>query len=256
MTDPRQADSNASLPLLSVAMPAYNEQACIEAVVLDHLRVLQSLCAAGEWELLCLDDGSDDGTLAILQALAAEHPGVRVERHERNLGLFESMTDAARLARGRYVYLTASDGQWPADNLARLLSALRQENADVAVAVRDNRASIYTAWRRVVSFFFRLLPRVLFGVDTLDPGSVKLAAREIFAYDLVSRSPFAEAERLIVARARGLKVVAVPALFSHRAGGRASGARWCNITSSLRDVVRCLRRYGLRCRRLRLAARP
>ncbi len=243
--------SSPSRPLLSVAMPAYNEQACIEAVVLDHLRVLQSLAPAGEWELLCLDDGSSDGTGDKLQALARLHPGLRIERHGRNLGLFQSMTDAARLARGRYVYLTASDGQWPAENLARLLAALRAEGADVAVAVRGNRASVYTAWRRAVSFFFELLPRVLFGADTLDPGSVKLAAREVFAYDLVSRSPFAEAERLILARARGLKLVSVPAVFCDRSSGRASGAKWSNITSSLRDVFRCLRRYGLRCRRLR-----
>ncbi|HEV2687400.1 MAG TPA: glycosyltransferase family 2 protein [Bryobacteraceae bacterium] len=229
--------------VLSVVLPAYNEQGSIEQVILDHERVLHTLGGELEdWEIVCLDDASQDQTLSILNRLAPNIPKLRVLRHERNQGIFQSFHDLFAAAHGTHVYLTASDGQWPAENLAKMLPALRN-GADLVVGVRGNRNEIYSASRRVVSYLFNLMPRLLFGVRTSDAGSIKLGLREIFTLDLISRSPFVEAERIIQARRHGHRVEFVPIDFLRRSAGKEGGASWRNVRRSIADCFRCFAHY-------------
>jgi hypothetical protein len=79
-----------------------------------------------------------------------------------------------------------------------------------------------------------------------DAGSNKLGVREVFEYPLISKSVFFEAERIILAQRKGLRVEFVPIRFLPRPGGKATGASWKNLRSSLVDLVRCLWRYGFR----------
>src|SRR5579884_3809044 len=121
--------------ILSVVLPAYNEQTTIEQVILDHARELSGLSGhLDDWEILCLDDASTDGTLARLRALEQRVPRLRVLTHETNQGIFQSFDDLFAAARGTHIYLTASDGQWPAANLSKLLIEIAR-GADLAVGV-------------------------------------------------------------------------------------------------------------------------
>jgi hypothetical protein len=79
---------------------------------------------------------------------------------------------------------------------------------------------------------------MLFGIATQDAGSVKLGVRDIFTLDLISRSPFVDAERIIRAHKSGYRVEFVPITFLARSSGKARGASVGNILSSLRDCVR------------------
>jgi hypothetical protein len=122
------------------------------------------------------------------------------------------------------------------------------KGSDLVVGVRLNRAEIYGLKRRLVSRAFNYLPELLFGVKTMDAGSVKLGWRELFTLDLISRSPFIEAERIINAVRRGCRVDFVPVEFKPRGTGKASGASWTNIFASARDCLRCAKTYGIRSR--------
>jgi glycosyltransferase involved in cell wall biosynthesis len=198
-----------------------------------------------DWEVVVLDDGSCDKTADIIEALARDEKRLRVVKHARNEGLFRSFDDVQREARGTHVYSTGSDGQWPATNLTTMLRTLVECDADLVVGVRPNRHEIYTTWRKIVSCGFRLLPRLLFGTDIYDPGSVKLGRRELFQCHLISRSPFIEAERIIRAIRAGYRVEFVPIEFLPRTGGTARGAKWSYILGSLRDGFRCFWHYRL-----------
>ena len=231
---------------LSVVMPAFNEEASIESAVLDHLRVLEELDPpVPDWEVVCVDDASFDRTPEILAALSRREARVRVVRNRFNLGIYGAFTRCYREARGAYIYMTGSDGEWPAENLEPMLDRVRA-GAELVVGVRSNRREVYTLRRRIVSYCFNLLPRLLFGVAVHDAGSVKLGCRAIFQFDLVSTSPFAEAERLIKAVRSGRRVIFLPIRFVPRMDGTARGATWKNIRGSLRDMFRCLRVYGFR----------
>ncbi len=231
---------------LSIVLPAYNEEGAIEGVILDHLCVLEELSSlVPRREIVCVDDGSTDQTPQILEQLQARIPELRVIRHEKNQGIYASFTRLYQEARGTHIYSTGSDGQWPAQNIPRLFEQLIT-GADLVVGVRENRREVYGLQRQIVSFAFNFLPKILFGVKTCDAGSVKLGRREVFTLPLISRSPFAEAERIIKAYRSGYKVDFIPIRFQSRSAGRAKGASWKNIAASTRDLFHCLRVYGLR----------
>lgn len=237
--------TSAAIRMLSVTMPVYNEEAAIQRVVLDHVEVLQRLTSViPEWEIVCVDDGSRDRTPQILAELQAQVPQVRVIR-QANQGIYGAFTRAYREARGSHIFVTGSDGQWPAANLEVLLRPLLA-GAEVVIGVRTNRHEVYTPARRVISTAFNRLPQVLFGARLQDAGGTKLGVREVFDYDLISRSPFFEAERIILAQRHGLRVEFVPVQFLTRSGGKAMGASARNVRASVIDLFRCLWKYGFR----------
>jgi dolichol-phosphate mannosyltransferase len=109
---------------LSVAAPAYNEAAGIEAAVTawsDHLRAHPAI---EEWEIVVCDDGSRDGTGEILAALAGRIPQLRVVGFAGNRGAGAAIAEAVRQTRLDWVLLTDSDGQYPIANLDRMLAAV------------------------------------------------------------------------------------------------------------------------------------
>jgi glycosyltransferase involved in cell wall biosynthesis len=230
---------------LSVVMPAYNEEAAIESVILDHVEVLTALreLIVG-WEIVCVDDGSSDNTLATLQRLASTLSGVKVLRHTENKGISESFADGFAAATGTHIYATGADGQWLSRNLPAMLRSVL-EGAELVVGVRANRRQVYGVKRRLVSFAFNFSSRVLFGVKTMDAGGIKLGIREVFRLDLVSRSPFVEAERIIKAQRCGYRVDFTPVEFRPRKGGKETGVRWSNLFGSIRDCLRCAVVYGI-----------
>ena len=235
---------------LSVAMGAFNEEASIEAVILNHVQLLRELQPrVSEWEIVCVDDGSTDATPQILDRLQSRLPELRVIRHKTNRGIAATQVHLYREVRGTYVYFTGSDGQWPPENLTRMLE-LVLVGADLVVGVRENRKEVYNLQRQFISFAFNLLPHLLIGVKTGDAGSVKLGRRELFTQPLVSRSPFAEVERIVQAHQAGYKVDFIPIRFHKRPGGKAKGATWRNVVSSTGDLFRCflVYRVGLHAR--------
>ena len=234
-------DSASKVVFLSVAIPAYNEEATIKKVIGDHARVLETLSdRISDWEIVCVDDASVDETPAILRQLSEEIPSLRVVRHETNCGIYESFAHSFREARGTHIYQTAADDQWPAANLRKLLEAMGRGHCDLVIGVRTNRHQIYSAWRRLLSFSFNLIPLVFFRTKTLDANSIKLGRREIFTIPLISKSFFGEIERLIEARRLGYRIGFCPIEFLPRGGGKASGARWKNILTTFRDFGRYL----------------
>jgi len=245
--DLKQGATRGHLPevFLSVAMGAFNEEAAIEGVIMEHVQVLQNLQPpVRKWEIVCVDDGSIDSTPQILDRIRSRLPELRVIRHHTNRGIAATQAHLDREARGTHIYFTGSDGQWPPENLPRMLG-LVLAGADLVVGVRQNQKEVYNLRRRFVSFAFNFLPELLLGVKTGDAGSVKLGRTELFTLPMVSRSPFAEAERILQAQRSGYKVDFIPIRFLNRSGGKSKGASWRNVASSTDDLFRCFLHYRL-----------
>jgi dolichol-phosphate mannosyltransferase len=224
---------------LSVVIPVYNEERSIAKVIDDHVRELRSLeTLLDDWEIVCVDDASTDNSYALLLSAARANPRIRLLRHEKNQGIAESFGHLFRESRGTHIYLTAGDDQWPSENLPRLFHRLADSGSDLVVGVRQNRHEVYSPWRRLLSYGFNVIPKVLFRIDTEDANGIKLGRREIFVLPLTSRSFFAEIERLALARHKGYKITSAPIAFKHRPSGKARGAAWRNIWMTLRDMVR------------------
>jgi glycosyltransferase involved in cell wall biosynthesis len=229
-----QSRSDSLDPKLSIVMPVYNEACALPGVLDEALAV--ALASPVACEIVLADDASTDGSLDILLAYEREYPAVvRVIRHESNQGIMGAFETLYRAARGRYVFLNASDGQWKTAECLRLLEV--REQYHVVVGLR--RIKNYTLWRKIVSDSFNVLPRVLFGVHTYDAGSIKLFRADVLRIPLISSSPFREAERIIRASRRGYRIGAIQVEHHERFHGRATGARLSLVVLSLVDLLRC-----------------
>jgi glycosyltransferase involved in cell wall biosynthesis len=222
-------------PSVSLLIPAYNEAASIAGIAERSLKILQRLGAP--YELIILDDCSTDGTSDVLQALQQRYPEhVRVVRHTENLGIAATFEELYRLASLDFVFLVSADGEYPPEALLQCLPLL--DHCDIVICKRKQKQ--YTPYRHMVSGSYRWLPRLLFGVDLYDSGSIKCVRREILRNIPVrSKSVFVEAERIIRAVKRGYTLGMVHIDHGIRMDGKARGARIATVTRAALDLCRC-----------------
>ena len=122
---------------LSVAAPAFNEAGAIRAVVEGWLDYLSHLEGLAEFEIVICDDGSRDGTGALLDALARERREVRPLHFAVNQGAAAALTTAIAATRFDWILLIDSDGQFPIENLAPMLAAVRAQRVPAAIGIRQ-----------------------------------------------------------------------------------------------------------------------
>jgi len=223
---------------LSVVIPVYNEEKTIRAVLDEHAALLKDF---EQWEIICLDDASTDETWSLLEAYASHQPQLRLVRHETNQGISPSFQRLFEEARGDFIYLTAGDGQWPAENLTRLLKTYEETQADLVIGVRQGKGQVYGVGRRILSYGFNYLAKVFLRVNVEDANGIKLGRKDIFTTPVRSRSFFAEVERLAAANKKGYRIVSAPVIFLPRLHGKPKGARWGNIILTLSDFIRFLK---------------
>lgn len=121
---------------LSVAAPAYNEADGIVEVVRGWHRYLVDAQAIDEFELVVCNDGSTDNTLALLQHLQGELPELVIADHPNNRGAAAATATAIAHTTKPWVLLLDSDGQFPIDNLAKMLQCVAGSDAVAVTGVR------------------------------------------------------------------------------------------------------------------------
>jgi glycosyltransferase involved in cell wall biosynthesis len=221
-------------PKLTISMPAYNEAACVETSVREALATLDELDGGGE--VLVVDDGSTDGTGAILDRIAGGDPRLRVVHHARNLGIGGFNRRMIADARGDWVLFSSSDGEFDPREGLRFLALAESAGADAVLGYRVRKR--YSAWRLTVSSLFNALTLACFGARFRDIGSIRLLRRRTFQpLPQYSQSAFINAERLLAGRRRGAVILQVPTVHRPRLAGRGGGARPRRVVEALRDLL-------------------
>lgn len=111
---------NAAAPQVSVVMPAYNSAAWIrDAVASVKAQTFE------DWELIVVDDASDDDTPAVLRELAAGDARIHTVSLSNNQGAGEARNAGIAKARGRYLAFLDSDDRWLPEKLERQLRFMR-----------------------------------------------------------------------------------------------------------------------------------
>lgn len=141
---------------LSLVVPCYNEAVCVRRFW-ETARALALPC---EVEFVFVNDGSRDGTLGELRALAAEDPAVRYVSFSRNFGKEAALLAGLRKASGDLVATLDVDLQHPVTLLPEMLGALRSGEYDCAAARRTDREG--EPWLRSLCarLFYKLLNRL------------------------------------------------------------------------------------------------
>jgi glycosyltransferase involved in cell wall biosynthesis len=119
---------------LSVLTPVYNERYVVEASLLRVLAIDHPLI--GSLELVIVDDCSTDGTLEILQALAARDSRVVLVRHDRNLGKGAAVRTAIDAATGDVCIIQDADFEYNPSDIPALLLPFAEEGADAVFGSR------------------------------------------------------------------------------------------------------------------------
>ena len=127
------ADGDA--PLVSVVLPVWNRASEVRAAIASVLA--QTL---DSWELLVVDDGSSDDTVAVVTALAGQDPRIKLLRQPHG-GVCRARNLAMREARGRYLAWLDSDNTWYPDFLRAAVTAMAGQGLSVAYAVMEIRGA-------------------------------------------------------------------------------------------------------------------
>jgi glycosyltransferase involved in cell wall biosynthesis len=145
-------------PLVSLIVPFFNEGEAVDVFSDTLWRVLAGLPKIS-FEIICVDDGSQDDTLAKLVALAERDSRYRVIELSRNFGKEAALTAGLDDARGEAVILIDADLQDPPELIPVLVSHW-QQGADVVLARRTNRASDGLLKRCTARLFYRFHNKV------------------------------------------------------------------------------------------------
>jgi len=165
--------------LVSVVVPFFNEAEGV-ATFRDRLLPCLEAVPAVAWEIVCVDDGSTDGTLAALVAIAAADPRFRVIELSRNFGKEAALTAGLDLAQGDAVIPIDADLQDPPELIARMIEAWRG-GAEVVLARRQDRSADGMFKRKTASWFYALHNRMSKTKIPANVGDFRLMDRVVVA---------------------------------------------------------------------------
>ncbi len=164
-------------PVLTVVMPVFNEE---EVLPLTASRLRATLTGMGfPYEVLVVDDGSRDGTPAVLSRLRAEWPELRIVTLRRNSGHQAAITAGIDLAAGAWVSTIDADLQDPPELIAVMFERAHAEMSDVVYAVRDDRRTDTPFKRWTAGAYYKLM-RSAAGPDiAANAGDFRLMSRAV-----------------------------------------------------------------------------
>jgi len=221
---------------LTVALPAYNEEANIAAMVDEVVRTVTPLVS--DWEVVVVDDGSRDGTSAAVSAIESRDPRVRLVRHEKNRGYGAAVWTGLTSARKGLVFFTDSDRQFDVAEIRGLLE--RQPDADLVVGYRSPRRDPLP--RRINGWAWSSLVNLLFGYTARDIDcAFKVMRREVvetLRESVRSRGATFSAELLVRAKRAGFRIRELP-VRGHRprVAGSPTGARLSVVLRAFRELA-------------------
>jgi dolichyl-phosphate beta-glucosyltransferase len=212
---------------ISIVLPAYNEETRLEPTVRETIDYFRSVRRPAE--VLVVDDGSRDGTAALVTRLMQEIDELRLIRLPANRGKGYAVRAGVVNSRGRLVLFADADGSTPIGEVVRLETALR-EGADVAIGSRVvNTGGVQVTtrlYRRVIGRVFHLLVGLLTVRGFRDTQCGFKLFRAGAAHDLFSRMRMDgfsfDVELLLMAQRQGYRVAEVPVNWTHRPGSRVN----------------------------------
>lgn len=201
---------------LSIVIPAYNEEKRILTTLGKTLEFLQQ--RSWSYELLAVDDGSADRTVACIEEYAQDHPEVRCVQNGRNRGKGFSVRHGIQEARGKYIGFM--DGDYKTD-IAGLddVMPLLEKGRDGVIGDRTLGATEFVvarkAYREWGSKVFRFLLRLLMGLQGFGDTQCGFkffqveVVRDLFARQKVDGFMF-DVEILMLANKQGYQIDKIP----------------------------------------------
>lgn len=163
-------------PELSLVIPIYNEEEVLPQLGDRLAELLKTL--AMDCEVVFVDDGSKDDSLALLRTLAAKEPRFRVASFSRNFGHQRAITAGMDLARGKAIVVMDADLQDPPEVIVEMVAKWR-EGYDVVYGRRRSRAGEGFFKLLSAKIFYRMFAAMIPIEVPLDTGDFRLMSRRV-----------------------------------------------------------------------------
>ena len=227
---------------LSVVMPVYNECDTLEQVMSKVLSVPLDL------EVICVDDGSHDGSREILARLQSERPQVRVLLQPHNMGKGAALRRGIFEAKGDFVIIQDADLEYDPAEYPILLEPLLQDKADVVYGSRflgGRPHRVLYFWHSVGNSMLTLLSNALTNINLTDMETCyKIFRREVIQSIPIEEDRFGfEPEITVKVAKRNLRIYEVGISYWGRTyeEGKKIGwkdgvrALWCLLKYSIKE---------------------
>lgn len=220
---------------LSVVVPVHNENENLRPLIEE---IETAVAALSDHEIIYVDDGSTDDTLARLQALKQEFPRLRVLRHQTCCGQSTALRTGIQAAKGPVIATLDGDGQNDPANIPAMLTAWQElkQQSDTALVAGYRRNRKDTGWRKFSSRFANRIRAGLLRDETPDTGcGLKLFDRDLF----LAMPYFDHMHRFLPALAQraGSRVISVEVNHRPRTRGQSKYGTWHRLWVGIWDLL-------------------
>ena len=198
---------------VSVLVPAKDEA--------ENLPLFMELAEAAfravpeiRFEVVVIDDGSEDASWRVLQELAARYHFLRLARHRSRRGIADALRTGYLHARGGVLVFYPADLQFKPEDIPRLVAPILAGEADMVTGFKQGKYE-----KEFVSRIYNRLSRTLFDVPVKDLNSVKAYRREIM--EALPVRPDWHRYMIVIAAAQGFTVTEIPVPLYPRHAGRS-----------------------------------
>lgn len=221
------------LTSVSLIIPAYNDETTVGRLIEDADKLLSEVCR--DFEIVVINDGSKDGTLAVLQEKAAKNPRVRLKNHEVNRGFGETIRELYFSGEKDLVFSLPGDYQYAPKELLTMAKGLDENDFVIGLRVKRNDPSR----RKIQSNIYNAMLRALYGNRHKDVNSIKLFRRSILdKIELKSKTAFVDAELVIRTERAGYRVIEIPIEHLPRLSQGASGGKISVILDTFKEMFK------------------
>ena len=227
----KKAMKDEVLPDISIVLPVFNEQDCLDAVLPE----LIGTCALfHDYEIIAVNDCSTDGSGEILRAYASRNPRIRVFSLSANSGQSAALWTGSLNARHPITAMIDADGQIYPMDIAECVRHMENENADVCCGFRLDRQDSLS--KRIGSRLANFVRRSILDDGIKDTG----CPLKVFRTSFLRRLQYWDGmHRFLPAlcQSLGAKVVQMPVSHRSRVAGASKYTNFGRLKVTMRDLV-------------------
>ena len=204
---------NPAAPLdVSILVPAKDEAANLPLFMEQAEAAFRG--SKLSFEVVVVDDGSEDDTWAVLNALQKRYAFLRLARHRRRRGIADALRTGYLAARGRVLVFYPADLQYKPEDIPRLVAPVLAGESDMVTGYKQGAYE-----KAFVSRIYNGLSRTLFDVPVRDLNSVKAYRREVM--DALPIRPDWHRYMIVIAAEQGFSVSEIPVPLYPRHAGKS-----------------------------------
>ena len=236
VTDSKAKSDLPENPILSVVIPVYNEIKTLEVVIQRVLNVGLPV------EIICVDDGSTDGSRELLDELVEKY-GIRAVKHERNQGKGAALKTGFQHATGDLVIVQDADLEYDPDDYHMILRPFLEQNADVVYGSRylvGRYTRVHPYYHYMGNRFLTWVSNVLTGLKLTDMETCYKCFRREVVQDIKITSKRFTVEPEITARIakKRLKIFEVPISYLGRGFDEGKKIGWKDGVAAIYSMIK------------------